>query len=229
MAGIPFSEQLRQAIESSGTSRYALARSVGISDSALSRFMSGERGLTLASLDKLADALGLEVFIGVQKIPRHSPKGRRPARGSQMTTKMTKALWQTLADDLAKDAHENYFPSRRGVWFLPSEGALCLYNNNPYKDPMQRNEELAEFRDRMRAEGVKELAYATYPPEGREGAGYTYAMLIDAGKERMNWVADTMMRIVQRAIADRDRSIEAEELALHRKFGFDLYPNAPGE
>src|SRR4051794_5229050 len=138
MPRIPFSEELRRAIEESGTSRYALARSVGISDSALSRFMSGERGLNLAALDKLVDALGLEIGNGVQKLPHPSPKGRKPAKGRQMTTKVTKALWQGLADTLARDAHQNYFSSRRGVWFLEREGVLCLYNNHPYKDPKQR-------------------------------------------------------------------------------------------
>jgi transcriptional regulator with XRE-family HTH domain len=196
--GTKFSDQLRQAIESSGVSRYVLARSVGVSDSALSRFMSGVRGLNLSSLDKLADVLGLEIVVGVQKVPRPSPKGRRPAKGGQqMVAKTTKASWQRLADALAWDAHENHFPSRRGVWFLKDEGVLCIFNNNPYaKYPTLRDEELAEFRRRMRAERIKELAYATYPPKGQEDAGYTYAMLIEAGEDKRDWVAETMTGIV---------------------------------
>jgi hypothetical protein len=52
---------------------------VGVSDLALGRFVSGERGLTLATLDKLADALGLEIVIGVQKIRVTNPEaGDRP-------------------------------------------------------------------------------------------------------------------------------------------------------
>src|SRR5262249_8078751 len=160
--------QLRQAIESSGVSRYVLARSVGVSDSALSRFMSGERGLNLASLDKPADALGLEIIINVQKVPRPSPRGRRRVKEKEMITKKTRASWQSLAGILARDAHENYFSSRRGVWYLEDERVLCLYNNNPYEQfPALRDQELAEFRRRMRTEGFEELAYATYPLEGQ--------------------------------------------------------------
>jgi transcriptional regulator with XRE-family HTH domain len=198
MSNIPFSEQLRRAIEASGASRYVIARSAGISDSALSRFLSGERGLNLATLDKLADALGLEIVIGVQKIQRPSPKGRRPAKGRQMITKLTKADWQRHARNFAQDACENHFSSRRGVWIIEDLGVLCLYNNNPYSQyPTLRDEELAEFRRRMKAEGIKELAYATYPPEGEEDAGYTYAMLIDAGEDRMSWVSNTMVDVMR--------------------------------
>ncbi len=54
-------EQLKAAINGSGKSRYALSCASGVPQSALSRFMSGERGLSLESAAKLADALGLEL------------------------------------------------------------------------------------------------------------------------------------------------------------------------
>lgn len=53
------SDQLRHAIESAGVTRYRIAKEVGVSEAALSRFMSGERGLTLSTLDGLAAYLGL--------------------------------------------------------------------------------------------------------------------------------------------------------------------------
>jgi hypothetical protein len=31
---------------------------------------------------------------------------------------------------------------------------------------------------------MQELAYATYPPEGEEQAGYTYAMLVQATEDQ---------------------------------------------
>lgn len=52
---------VRHAIEGSGLSRYEIAKASGVSEAALSRFMSGERGLTTGTLDRLADVLGLEV------------------------------------------------------------------------------------------------------------------------------------------------------------------------
>ncbi len=62
--------QLKAAIDGSGQSRYALSCASGVAQSALSRFMSGERGLSLESAARLADALGLELR------PKRSRKGR---------------------------------------------------------------------------------------------------------------------------------------------------------
>ena len=55
------SEQLRQAINTSQISRYRISKETGVSQAALSRFMSGERSLTLDTVDVLADFLGLEL------------------------------------------------------------------------------------------------------------------------------------------------------------------------
>jgi len=53
------SDQVRKAIDASGKSRYRIAKDLRVSEATLSRFMSGERGLTLTVLDRLADYLGL--------------------------------------------------------------------------------------------------------------------------------------------------------------------------
>jgi transcriptional regulator with XRE-family HTH domain len=55
---------LRKAIDvagESGVSRYRISKDTGVEQSALSRFMSGERGLDLVSVEKLAEYLGLEL------------------------------------------------------------------------------------------------------------------------------------------------------------------------
>jgi transcriptional regulator with XRE-family HTH domain len=57
----PMSERLKEAIEQSGKTRYRIAQDTEIAESALSRFMSGERGLSMESLDRLLEYLGLEV------------------------------------------------------------------------------------------------------------------------------------------------------------------------
>ena len=54
-------EQLRQAIEQSGQTRYAIWRATGIDQAQLSRFMVGERGLSLDAVDRLCAHLGLEL------------------------------------------------------------------------------------------------------------------------------------------------------------------------
>ena len=55
------SQQLRQAIASSGLSLCQVARECGVNDAQLSRFMRDERGLTTATVDRLCEYLGLEL------------------------------------------------------------------------------------------------------------------------------------------------------------------------
>lgn len=56
-------DRLRQAIREGGKTRYRLAQESGIDESALSRLMSGERGLSIEAAEKLAETLGLEIII----------------------------------------------------------------------------------------------------------------------------------------------------------------------
>ena len=55
------SEQLRAAIAAAPVSRYRLAKRTGLDQGLLSRFMHGHCGLSLESIDLLAEALGLEL------------------------------------------------------------------------------------------------------------------------------------------------------------------------
>jgi hypothetical protein len=63
------SDQLRERIVDSGRSLYELGRSAGVAPSVLSRFLRGERGLSLVSVDKLCRALGLNLTGG--EAPRY--------------------------------------------------------------------------------------------------------------------------------------------------------------
>jgi hypothetical protein len=56
---VKLSDQIRNAVATSGQTRYAISKATGISQATLSRFMAGERGLTMKALDVLADHLGL--------------------------------------------------------------------------------------------------------------------------------------------------------------------------
>lgn len=64
-------ERLRVAIQEEiwkqGFQQAELARRVGMSEAQISRFLKGERGLSLESIDKLMDVLGLEIVIRPRK------------------------------------------------------------------------------------------------------------------------------------------------------------------
>ena len=57
---IKLSDQIRQAVDASGLSRYRIAKELGISESTMSRFMAGS-GLLLDNLDALADLLEIDI------------------------------------------------------------------------------------------------------------------------------------------------------------------------
>ncbi len=56
------SDQLRRLIRTSDESCYAIAKATGVSNAALSRFLSGERGLSARALDALGSHLGWTVI-----------------------------------------------------------------------------------------------------------------------------------------------------------------------
>ena len=61
------------AIEASGKTRYRIAKDTGISQPQLSRLMTGECGLSIAALERLAEYLGLEIIL---RPKRRRGKGR---------------------------------------------------------------------------------------------------------------------------------------------------------
>jgi hypothetical protein len=68
----PISEQLRQVILDCGETRYAISKATGIGQDVLSRFIHGERGLSMEVLDKVGEYLGL----GIAADKPRAKKGR---------------------------------------------------------------------------------------------------------------------------------------------------------
>ncbi|MCL2646274.1 MAG: helix-turn-helix domain-containing protein [Phycisphaerales bacterium] len=68
--------EIRNAIEVSSKTRYRLWKETGIKQSQLSRLMSGQTGVSVENLEKLADALGLEIIIRPAKAKANKIKGR---------------------------------------------------------------------------------------------------------------------------------------------------------
>ncbi len=58
---VKLSDQVRQAVAGSGLSHYRICRLAGIDQGTFSRFMAGKVGLSLPTLDALAEVLGLNV------------------------------------------------------------------------------------------------------------------------------------------------------------------------
>ncbi len=56
-----FSDQLRAIIKKSKMSRYAISQATSVSEGSLCRFVHGEGGLTLKSIDKISQCLQLRV------------------------------------------------------------------------------------------------------------------------------------------------------------------------
>jgi transcriptional regulator with XRE-family HTH domain len=85
-AAATISDQLRAVILNRKLTPYSVAVSAGVAPSVVTRFINGERGLTLDTLDRVAGALGLRLIETSGRGIRH----RQPAR-----------------EALAQEQHEN--------------------------------------------------------------------------------------------------------------------------
>ncbi|WP_428389904.1 hypothetical protein [Mucisphaera sp.] len=56
---LPFSEQLRRAVDADSRTRYAICKATGIPQASMSKFMQGRIGLSRENLDLLINELGL--------------------------------------------------------------------------------------------------------------------------------------------------------------------------
>ena len=56
-------DQLRQAIDDSGLTRYRIAKETGVSESALAQFYNGHRGLSMEAMNALGKYLELEIVM----------------------------------------------------------------------------------------------------------------------------------------------------------------------
>jgi hypothetical protein len=151
--------------------------------------------LSLDVVDKLADVLGLQIVVTVGRAKRPTRRGPKPKKEKTVDTRtewLNRAMWDKFARGLAQDAYRIFDSSRRGIWHLEEVDKLCVYNNHPWT---RRDEETATFRRWLTEHGIGELAYATYPETGVT-AGTSYAMILDAGGDREDEVAQGLQRIV---------------------------------
>jgi len=64
---LSLSDEIRNAIEYCGETRYSISKATGIAQSTLSRFMDCERGLPMKTLDRLAEYLNLHIVVGKKR------------------------------------------------------------------------------------------------------------------------------------------------------------------
>lgn len=71
-------DEVRRAIRAGSKSRYRLSKDTSIPQSQLSRLMTGEKALSIESLERLVDALGLEIIIRTKTTRKRKVKyGKR--------------------------------------------------------------------------------------------------------------------------------------------------------
>ena len=67
-------DDIRAAITADKRTRYRMAKDLNISQAQLSRLMHGERGLSIDTLERLADYLGLEIVVRLKHSRRHKKR-----------------------------------------------------------------------------------------------------------------------------------------------------------
>ena len=77
-------DQLRKAIKDGPKSRYQLWKETDIDQGQLARFMDGISGLSVESMERLIEALGLEIIVR-QRRDRKATK-RKKAQNGQLNT-----------------------------------------------------------------------------------------------------------------------------------------------
>ena len=70
------SQQLRKAIDASGMSRYRICKEIGLPESTMSHFMAGNCGLSLATVDRLGELLGLTIVAATTAGANEVRKGK---------------------------------------------------------------------------------------------------------------------------------------------------------
>jgi hypothetical protein len=74
-----FEEQLRDAINGSGLSRYAICKEIGLPESTMSHFMAGNCGLSVESINRICELIGARLVAGkpARKLKARPAKARR--------------------------------------------------------------------------------------------------------------------------------------------------------
>lgn len=203
------SEQIRDLIRVSSTTPHAIAKEAGIDSTSISRFMNGEN-ITVRKLDQLAKVLGVTVTSELSTVPLPSEKGRPKKRKNKVQTIETKQTeYQSLADHYAREAHQNHFEGRRGVWRIDADFVI-YYNNNPYSSfPEARERENELIEKTLRKEGIKTIAKGQFgAPIADSNELYTTALLLQASGDDIHIVSKIVWEVTELTNETMNREIQ---------------------
>ena len=71
----PVTQQLREIIDASGITRYAVCKAIGLDGGLMSRFMAGKSGLSVQTIDAIGKLLSIKLVAG--KARRTVKRGER--------------------------------------------------------------------------------------------------------------------------------------------------------
>jgi plasmid maintenance system antidote protein VapI len=129
--GLGIIAQLRQAIRESSTSRSALARAVGISQSVLQQFVHGQRSIDFQTAERLCDYLGLSLYRATRKAAPHEAialreRGLKPAAIAAMLGVSRRTVFRYCKTLPAKHGKQSTRPTppKSAVWQKLDHGRL---------------------------------------------------------------------------------------------------------
>lgn len=67
-------DELRSAIDSSGKTRYRIAKETGVAQSQLSRLMRGKAGMSIENVERIAEFLGLRIVLEPKRTTKRLAK-----------------------------------------------------------------------------------------------------------------------------------------------------------
>jgi transcriptional regulator with XRE-family HTH domain len=145
-------QQLREVIEASGLTAYALGRDAEVNPGIIQRFLNGERGLTLETINRLGLALGLRLVEGSRSRGRPS----KPSRIGTLPVAKAPSACQTEDSDRDESTPDlQPLDPRSPDLAIASQGQGDQAEEEPFREPAldgspdQANPDLIEMDEAM--------------------------------------------------------------------------------
>lgn len=111
LSGVPIGQQIRRLRRDRGWTLEKLARQAATSVPALHRYESGWDRFTVATLSKIASALGARLDVRLIPSPKTESVSRRPTR-KQVVASISPLFWDRDIQELDLDAYRDWIVGR---------------------------------------------------------------------------------------------------------------------